>query len=202
VVTAPDPAVALFLALHHQNENCHADGKVEFGMAADADGRDEVLARAGRLLEGLRRAGVPIVHVRLAVRPDYRGVVANTPIFRQWIAAGAFEEGGWGVEFHAGLGPVGDEIVVTHTRNSAFGSSDLAAVLAHLRPRHLICAGVSTAYVVESTVRQATDLGYETWVVADACATATEAPHDASLRAMELRATIATTDALLAALGA
>ena len=61
-----------------------------------------------------------------------------------------------------------------------------------MKPKDLLYYGVSTAYAVESTVRHATDMGYEVTVVSDACSTATEKQHLAALEAMNLLASIKT----------
>ncbi len=190
----------VLLALHYQNENCHPDGKIKVGIAADAPWREERMGNARRLFAGLRQAGISIVHVRLAVRPDYRDVRANTPLFREWIELGAWQEGSWGVEFLAGLEPRDDEIVVTHTRNSVFHGAAVEDSLRALGATQLLFAGVSTAYAVEGSVRHATDLGYPCTVVADACSTATQAQHEAALAAMSRLAEIVTVDELLGAL--
>ncbi len=188
---------SVILACHYQNENCHPDGKIKLGIAADSSWREERLANAKRLFAGARQAGTPIIHVRLAVDPDYRGVIANTPIIRQWVELGAWREGTWGVEFIEGLAPADDEFVITHTRNSAFHNTTLEEVLFSMNARKLVCCGVSTAYVVENTVRHATDIGYEVTVAADACSTATQAQHEASLAAMTVLAEIKTVDEVL-----
>ncbi len=188
----------LLLALHYQNENCHPDGKIKVGISEGAAWRAQTLETAKRLLTGARGHGVPIIHVRLAVRPDHRDVIANNFIFKQWVELGAWAEGSWGVEFFQGLGPEAEELVVTHTRNNGFYGSQLEEAVNRYRPRRLVCAGVSTAYVVESTVRHAADVGYDTWVVGDACSTGTLEQHRAALRAMELIATVTTTDEVLA----
>ncbi|WP_028796242.1 cysteine hydrolase family protein [Thalassobaculum salexigens] len=190
----------VIVANHYQNENCHPDGKVKVGIAADADWRWQRLDNAKRLFAGARAAGVPIVHVRLAVDPEYRDVIVNTALIREWLELGAWKEGTWGTEFVDGLGPMAGEHVVTHTRNSGFQDSTLAQVLFKLGARHLICCGVSTAYTVEGTVRHAADIGYEVTVAFDACSTATEAQHDAALAAMSVLAEIKSVDAILAAL--
>lgn len=70
-------------------------------------------------------------------------------------------------------------------------------MLDSLGARHPICCGVSTAYVVGGTVRQATDIGYDVTVTADACSTATRQQHEASLQAMRVPAEIRTADELL-----
>jgi biuret amidohydrolase len=207
MVSAKEPPVnarstySLLLALHYQNENCHPEGKIKVGVGErEQAGRSDMLAAARRLLHGARSHGVPIVHVRLAVRADYRDVIQNGPLFRQWVELNAWQEGTWGVEFHEGLEPVGDELVVTHIRNNAFFGSPLETLVAKFRPERLICAGVSTAYAVESTVRHASDLGYEVVVAADACSTATRERHESALRAMALIATISDGDAILQSL--
>lgn len=188
---------SVLLALHYQNENCHPDGKIKIGIKEDADWRYETLDRAKRLFAGLREHKIPIVHVRLAVRPDHRDVIANNFIFRQWVEVGAWKEGSWGVEFIEGLEPLAQEHVVTHTRNNTFYNSSLQEVVNLLNPRRLMVCGVSTAYVVESTVRHAADVGYETMVVGDACSTATLEMHNNALDAMRLIAEVSTVDQIL-----
>lgn len=195
------PDRPVIVANHYQNENCHPDGKIKVGIAADADWREERLANAKRLFAAARAAGISIVHVRLAVDPEFRGVVANTALIEEWIRLGAWREGTWGVEFIEGLGPEGDEIVVTHTRNSGFHNSTLEEALFSLGARELICCGVSTAYTVESTVRHATDIGYRVTVAADACSTATQQQHENALAAMQLIARIADVNQLIAEMG-
>ena len=194
------PADTVVLACHFQNENCHPDGKIKLGIGPDSTWRVERLENAKRLFAGARAAGVPIVHVRLAVPAGMETVIQNAPVFRQWVELGAWAEGSWGVEFLDGLGPIAGEAVVTHTRNNAFYGSSLDEVLFRHRPRRLVCCGVSTAYAVESAVRHAADVGYEVTVAADACSTATRAQHEAALEAMRLLAGIATVDEILAGL--
>jgi nicotinamidase-related amidase len=188
----------VLLALHYQNENCHIDGKIKVGIKQDADWRYDTLDTAKRLFASMRNNKVEIIHVRLAVRPDHRDVITNNFIFKQWVELGAWAEGSWGVDFYEGLEPLEHEYVVTHTRNNAFYNSQLDDIMGLLKPRRLAIAGVSTAYVVECTVRHASDVGYDTIVVSDACSTATKDMHNNALSAMELIASVKTTDELIA----
>ena len=190
------------LAIHYQNENCHPNGKIRVGIAADADWRWERLGNAKRLLDGARGAGAAIIHIRLAVPPDYRGVSANTDLIREWMALSAWQEDTWGTAFIESLEPHADDFVITHTRNSAFYNTTLDEILFQLGVRNLVCAGVSTAYAVEGTVRHATDIGYKVTVAADACSTATHAQHENALAAMKPLASIKTVDEILADLAA
>ena len=145
-----------------------------------------------------RAAGAAIIHVRLAVPPDYRGVSANTDLIREWMALSAWQEDTWGTAFIESLEPHADDFVITHTRNSAFYNTTLDEILFQLGVRNLVCAGVSTAYAVEGTVRHATDIGYKVTVAADACSTATHAQHENALAAMKPLASIKTVDEILA----
>lgn len=190
----------LLLALHYQNEVVHPQGKIRVGIAAESPERAQIIAAAKRLIGGARRAGVPVVSVRIALPADYRDVVVNAPIWRRVIAERAMIEGSWGVEFYEGLGPLPGETVATHRRNNPFHASPLEDIVASFRPRRLIAAGISTTYVVESAVRHASDLGYEVVVAADACSSASSDMHDASLRAMALLAEVSMVDAILAEL--
>ena len=182
-MTAPTRGATVIVANHYQNENGHPDGKIKVGIGADSAWRWERLENAKRLFAGARGA-VPIVHVRLAVPADFKGVVANTDLIREWLKLGAWREGTWGVEFIEGLVPTAEEYIVTHTRNSGFHNSTLEEVLFSLGARHLVCCGVSTAYTVEATVRHATDIGYTVTVAARACSTATQEQHKNALKAM------------------
>lgn len=191
-------AETVVLGIHYQNENCHPDGKVRLGMAEDAEAwRARTLAAAQRLYAGARRHDVPIVHVRLAVRPDYLDVEPNAPLYRQFAELGAWQEDTWGTEFIDGLGPLGGELVVTHRRNNGFFGSALQESLDRFRPAHLVLAGVSTAYAVESTARHAADVGYRLTIAEDACQTATRTQHEASLAALSRLAEIDTVDAIV-----
>lgn len=192
-----DSPAVLLLALHYQNENCHPDGKIKIGIREDADWRYDTLDSAKKLFAGLRAKQLPIAHVRLAVRPDQSDVIQNNFIFRQWVEFGAWAEGSWGVDFYEGLEPLPEEFVVTHTRNNAFYNSQLDEIVRQIKPQKLAVCGVSTAYVVESTVRHASDVGYDTQVVSDACSTATRQMHQNALDAMKLVADVTTVDELL-----
>ena len=119
----------VLIALHYQNENCHPDGKIKVGISEGAEWRERTLDTARRLLRETRAAGVPIIHVRLAVRPDHADVIQNNFIFRQWVELGAWAEGSWGVEFLEGFEPLEHEQVVYF---AAYIVTDLDDAAQHL----------------------------------------------------------------------
>ena len=208
-MTAPAPPLALplplplrtvVIALHYQNDVLHADGRIRVGLGADSPDRARVIAAAGSLLAGARARGWPIVHVRVAFRPDGADILQNCTIFRAVAASGAVQEGSWGAAFFESLAPDSTsprEWVVKHSRINAFYGSPLDEVLRACRAERLVIAGVATHSVVESTVRHAADVGFDVWVAADACAAADPAVHAASLASMQLIATVATVEGCL-----
>jgi nicotinamidase-related amidase len=199
---SPAPARGVLLALHYQNEVLHPGGKIRVGVAEASPERAGLIAAAGRLLAGARTHGVPVISVRIAFAEGHRGVAQNAALWRRVVADNAMIKGSWGAEFYDGLGPLPGEFVVTHQRNNAFHGSPLGDLVALLRPERLVVAGISTTYVVESTVRHASDLGYRVVVAADACSSADPAMHRASLAAMALIAEIATVAEVLAGFAA
>ena len=180
------------VAVHYQNDVVHPEGRIAAGVG--------VVETAARLLAGARRAGVPVVSIRIAFPAD--GVVANSPIFAAAVRSGAVAEGSWGAEFHERLGPVDGEPVVTHSRINAFYGSDLESVLSELGARRLVVAGVATHSSVEHTARHAADAGYEVVVAADACAAGDPELHAAALRVLEPHvARVVSVDEVLEELG-
>lgn len=182
------------LALHYQNEVLHPKGRIRVGLAENDPMRDQVIEAARQLLAGAREKELPILHVRIAFRPDYADCPRNTPIFRKTVELGAVRNGEWGAQFMASLAPQPSEreFVMTHTRISAFKGTAVEQTLRMLGVQHLIVAGVATHSVVENTVREAADLGYAITVAADACAAAAPHVHQAALSAMALIADIST----------
>ncbi|MGE7990844.1 cysteine hydrolase family protein [Pseudomonas sp. NPDC089554] len=185
-------APPVVIALHYQNDVLHPDGKIRVGLGAEDAARTALLDAAGRLMAGARARGWPIIHVRVAFRPDYADLQQNAPILRNVAAIGAVQEGSWGAEFFSELAPLSsrNEFSVTHQRINAFYGSPLEQLVRQFHSNRLLIAGVATHSVVESTVRHAVDCGFEVTVAADACACADAGAHRASLASMALIARI------------
>jgi nicotinamidase-related amidase len=184
------------LALHLQNDVLHPEGRIRVGLDAHDPARTALIEGAGRLLRIAREREWPIVHVRIAFREDYADLARNMPIMRRTEEIGAVREGQWGSAFFEGLGPLpgAREFVVTHKRISAFYGTELDYLLRLLQAQRLAVAGVATHSVVESTVRDAADRGFEVSVLADVCAAADRAAHEASLASMRLIADVVRLD--------
>ena len=186
------------LALHYQNDVVHANGRIRLGFAEGDVQRETVLAAAERLLAGARETDVPIVHVRIAFRPDHAEVIRNGPVWDNIVRLDAVTEGSWGASFHDRLRPQPHELVVRHGRINAFFGSPLEETLRLFDPVDLVIAGVATNSTVEHTARHAADMGYRITVAADACSASRPELHQAALDNIALLGMVATVDALVA----
>jgi nicotinamidase-related amidase len=115
---------------------------------------EAAIGRAARTLARAREAGARVVHVA------HRG--APGEMFDRSDPRGAFV---------ADLTPLPGEAVIEKTAPSAFTRTELAQVLDAGGRRPLVVMGAMTHMCVSSTVRVAAELGYDSFVVADACAT-------------------------------
>jgi nicotinamidase-related amidase len=117
----------------------------------------EAAAAATRqVLDAFRAAGDPVVHVRHVW--DDEGATFMRPKTE-------------GVEIHPEVAPAEGELVITKEFPNSFRETALEE---ELRVRHvdsLVVCGMMTSMCVDATVRAAVDLGFDTTVVHDACAT-------------------------------
>ncbi|WP_306006722.1 cysteine hydrolase family protein [Aquicoccus porphyridii] len=77
-----------------------------------------------------------------------------------------------------GLDPAPGEIVVEKSVNSGFIGTDLDAQLRSAGITRLVIAGYFTNFCVETTTRMAGNMGYDCYLVHDACATCNHADLD------------------------
>ncbi|MCO8121590.1 cysteine hydrolase [Stieleria sp. TO1_6] len=80
-----------------------------------------------------------------------------------------------------------DEIVINKTASGVFSSTNIHYVLKNMGIESLFVVGVYTNECVETTVRDACDLGYLVTVIEDCCATVTPELHEASLSTLRDR---------------
>lgn len=116
----------------------------------------EAEANTGRLLAAWRQTGRPVIHVQHLSRE------ADSP----------YRPGQSGCDFKHEVRPQAGELVIQKSTNNAFIDTGLGPYLDSKAIHTLVVTGVATNNSVEATARMAGNLGYETYVVADATATA------------------------------
>jgi len=107
------------------------------------------------LLDAWRTSHRPVYHVRHdSIEPESH-----------------YRPGQPGNDFKPEARPLPGEVVIAKRTNSAFIGTDLEARLRAAPQTVLVIAGVITNNSVEATVRMAGNLGFETFLVEDACFT-------------------------------
>ncbi|MDY0191131.1 MAG: cysteine hydrolase family protein [Desulfuromonas sp.] len=107
-----------------------------------------------RLLVAARQHGSPVAHIRHIGVPGY-----------------LFDPEGPRGQIFAELTPIAGEAVIDKPLPNAFAGSSLQDFIQKSGRTSLIVCGFMTHMCVSATVRAAKDLGYQSTVVADACAT-------------------------------
>lgn len=139
-----------------------------------------ILPNAERLLQGARKAGVTVVHTREGYSPDLSDL---WPERRARSAAAGAEYGTMGPmgrlmirgEYGQGiideLAPIPGEHMMDKSTYGAFAKSDLEARLKSAEVKSLAIAGVTADVCVHTTLREATDRGFDCYYVRDAIST-------------------------------
>jgi nicotinamidase-related amidase len=149
-------------------------------MNAMAKERD-VMQKAKAVLDGARRAGLPIIHIVIQFREGYPEVSSRNRMFSGIKQVGLFVIGQEETKIHKDLDPVEGDIVVSRPRVNAFYNSDLQSILTSKEVNTLVLMGIATNWVVEGTARYATDADYRVIVLEDCCAGISVEAHDFSI---------------------
>ncbi|HKX09789.1 MAG TPA: isochorismatase family cysteine hydrolase [Stellaceae bacterium] len=139
--------------------------------------RERALPNMRRLQRACRDARVEVMYTVIeSLTLDGRDLSLDYKISRLFCPKGSRD-----AKVIEEIAPIGDEIVIPKTSSSVFISTNIHYVLGNLGAKHLIVAGVLTDQCVDSTVRDACDLGYLVTLVTDACATQSEERHRSSI---------------------
>jgi ureidoacrylate peracid hydrolase len=139
--------------------------------------RGRAIPNMRRLLAASRAAGIEVIYTVIAsLTEDGRDLSLDYKISKFHCPKSS-----WGARVLDEVAPVGDEIVLTKTSSSVFISTNIHYILGNLGKKQLIICWALTDQCVDSAVRDACDLGYLVTLVADACATQSEARHANSL---------------------
>jgi len=167
-----DPSKSALVLIEYQRDWLDPDGKLHPLLEDEQMVRASV-ERSKAALDAARKAGLKIVHAGLRFAPGYPelGRDARWGLRKAIQTVGSFAEDGRGSEFAPPFTPLPGEFVVSgRTGASAFAGSNLESFLRNNGVTHLYLMGYATHVCVESTFRQAHDLGYDAAVILDATA--------------------------------
>lgn len=115
----------------------------------------EAEKNASDLLQLWRENNLPVFHIR------HCSLLPNSPL----------NEVNEGNEFKEMVAPAAGETIIKKNVNSAFIGTDLKEQLTHAGITTLVIVGLTTDHCVSTTTRMAGNLGFDTFLVADATAT-------------------------------
>ena len=217
---ALDPARSAVLVIDMQNDFGAPGGM--FALAGvDIAGIQRVVAPTARVLAAARRAGLAIVYLKMAFRPDLSD--AGPPDSASWLRHRRMRVGEpvaapdgspsrilirdtWSSEILPALAPEPGDLVLYKHRFSGFHETGLDGLLRSRGIRTLVFTGCTTSICVESTLRDAMFRDYR-WLLLEDCAAEPigdglpRSNHDASVLTVEvLLGWVSRSDALIAAL--
>ena len=164
--------ITALLLIDPYNDFISEGGKLWSRIKTVAEANDCIVHML-QLLTAARAAGIRVFYaMHHRYRPgDYETWKYTAPIQKGAWSRKTFEYGTWGGEFRAEFAPQpGDIVAHEHWCSSGFANTDLDLQLKRHGIQRLIVAGLIAHTCVESTVRQAAELGYDVTVVKDATA--------------------------------
>lgn len=145
--------------------------------------KGRVLPNVRRLQDAFRAHHLEVVHIRIqSLTRNGRDRSTGHKRLKLLATPGSKE-----AEFIDEVAPQGDEIIINKTASGVFSSTNLHYVLKNMGVSSLFVVGVYTNECVETTIRDACDLGYLVTMVEDCCTTVTPELHEATLKTLRDR---------------
>ena len=147
--------------------------------------KDQVIPRTAQMLKLARANGIECLFARIASHTTDgrdRSLSQKMPGWNNLLLPKNEQPS----QVVAQLAPIGDEIVVTKTTDSALTGTNLRLILHNLGIKTVVCAGIFTDQCVSSTVRSLADESYQVIVLEDCCAAASDELHRKELEIINM----------------
>mgnify|MGYP006118278781 FL=1 len=174
------------IVIDMQNGFCSEDGSVN-AIGLPASRLRVSIAPCARLISSARHAQLPVFYTRYMFRSDYLdgGLMAHE-LMPDLKNGKTLISGTWDTEVIDELAPMDGDFIIDKNRPSSFFGTNLDASLKNLGVENLVVCGVTTNCCVETTVRDASQRDYRTFVVRDAVAEYEDDRHEIALKSMSL----------------
>lgn len=164
----------------------------EFYKAA----RTAAIPNMARLADASRKAGVEVIYTVMEnFTEDGRDRSLDYKLSNFFIPKGS-----WDAKVIDELAPQRDEMVIPKTSSSLFNSTNFEYLVRNIGLDTIIVTGFLTDQCVDHTIRDGADRGFHMICATDACATDTNARHEAALNAFKGYCRSVTTAALVEAI--
>ena len=177
-----EPEKTALLLIHWQKEIASPEGRNSEDMPQRLEALG-ILKRTQSVLDATRKRGMLVAYINGVHAPGYPELGARTvPLAAMLIRRGAMLKGTEGVEVIDELRPLEGEIVLDNYSSSAFCGTPLDLILRNNGITNLVISGIATHVAVESTTRDAFNLGYTVYTLEDCCTSTTQEIHDWSIK--------------------
>lgn len=184
-----DPRRTAVLGVHWQEDVVGTRGDLSDVFAAFVTS-SKIIPRTVGLFNTAREAGALIVFINVAFWPGHVGVIRNNGLFNAVTQRKtSFLRGSPGVAVLPEFNHADADIIVEHSRISAFHGSDLLSVLIGNGIEAVAITGVATNVAVDHTTRDAAQFGYKTILIEDCCCSSEPSYHEAALKSLRILAT-------------
>ena len=175
------------LVVDMQNGFCREKGSADLA-GFDIAQCQAAIAPCVDLITAARAHSVPVIFTRLMWRDDYR----DAGVIMHEVLPGAAEAkmcaaGTWDAELIDEMAPRPEDFIVDKNRYSAFYGTPLNSILTTQDIRQLVVCGVTTNICVESTVRDAAQRDFRTYIMRDATGEIAPERHEWALTTMGTR---------------
>lgn len=126
-----------------------------------------------RILEAFRAKGIEVGFAMIQSHKNNgsdRSLVQKATGFNELL----LPKGSEAAKIVDELSPIGDEIVITKTTDSAITGTNLRLILHNMGIDTVVVTGVFTDQCVSGTVRSLADESFHVWLIEDACMASTE----------------------------
>ena len=155
------------ILIEYQNEWISPKSKLN-ALIKDREQFEASVKNSKLILAEARKRKIPVIHVTMTLEPSYKifgqadyGLRSAIPKAKTWLGTQA--------DIHSDFKPISGEYVIRERSGaSAFAGTTLDSYLRNNKINEIYITGYALHVCVESTLRQAHDLGYKTNVIYDA----------------------------------
>jgi len=166
-----NPEETAVVLVEYQNDFTSPGGKLHDAVK-DCMEKTNMLENSQKLVSAAREAGCKIVHLPISYDEGHDEIGANPYGVLAGVKEGkAFQAGEWGSEICESMTPSsGDFMVKGKAALCGFHSTNLDFLMRQNNVKNVVLGGFLTNCCVESTMRQAYELGYRVYTLKDCCA--------------------------------
>jgi nicotinamidase-related amidase len=206
------PGNAAFVVIDMQADFCGVGG-LSTVSGTDLQMMREPIQPIARALQAARAFGMPVIYTREGHRPDGSDLTAVKRFRSRLGGAGVGDPSPLGRILIRGepghaiipeLAPEPDDIIIDKVGSGCFYSTEMEHLLRNRGIRNLIFVGVTTECCVHTSIREASDRGFDNLLLSDCTAAVTRELKQAAINIIRnpltLFGTVGTSEALIRAL--